>query len=243
MKKSEFREFVKEMFIDLIRKDGEVREIVLEFVQENSNLIIESKSPDEPQEPADPNLYDKLVLIASGQKKKLIYEGRKVEAPNYGVGFKSGDLITEWADKAYSKIGGEWMEKSHSSGLSHENISALTSLLGGDAPQGAHLLGIAKSGNEEALKEAIRSHVPTQMLDENFQPTNIDMTDLLADTARTTLQGFPAAHPEGDGGGLAGNAVTRSREAFSGTPEQVFGQQSANNWASLAFSGADPGGE
>lgn len=242
MKKSEFREFVKEMFIDLIHRDDDVREIVLEFVQENSNLMVESKVS-EPQEPANPDLYDKLVLIASGQEKKLIHEGKKVETPNYGVGFKSGKKITEWADKAYSKVGGEWMTAAKRGSSSHENIAALTSMFGGEAPQGAQLLGIAKAGNEQALKEAIRSTVPTQVLDENFQPTNVDMTDILADTARTTLQGFPASHPEGDGGGLAGNAGIKGQEAFAGTPEQVFGQASAGNWASLAFSGMDPGGE
>jgi len=250
MKKSEFREFVKEMFIDLIQSDGEVRDIVLEFVQENSGLIVESQQQiSVPKEPADPDLYDKLVLLASGQEKRLIHEGRKLEAPNYGVGFKSGNKIKEWASKAYSKAGGEWISGMRQS--SPENIAALTSMFsdgGSSGMQGTRLAGMAQAGNSIQLKNAIRSSVDTRLLDENFNPTNVDMTDILADTARTTLQGFPSSHPEeGSGGGLSAAASMNAKEGFAGTPEQAFGvvanEAMAGSWAHLAFSGMDPSGE
>ena len=251
MKKSEFREFVKEMFIDLIRRDDEVRGIVLEFVQENSELLVEVKGPSVPQEPKDAELYDKIVLVASGQEKKFLYEGKNIKTPNYGVGFKSGKQIKEWSDKIYSKIGGQWVDAQQQSGQhqsNHENIAALQSMFGGagEGEQGSRLLGVAKTGNDVALKEAIRSSVSTKLLDENFQPTNVDMADILADTAKTTLQSFPSAHGDGTGGGnsaLSATSGMNAREAFTGTPEQAFGNAAVGNWAALAFSGMEPGGE
>ena len=241
MKKSEFREFVKEMFIDLIHHDDEVKDIVLEFVQENTNILSESKKASVPKEPADPELYDQLVLVASGQKEKFLYEGKSVTSPNYGVGFKSGKQIKEWANKAYSKVGGKW-DAIVDNSSSAENVAALAEMFGGTdgGSQGARLLGVASTGNERALQEAIRLAVPTQALDENLEPTGMDMTSILADTARTTLKNFPASHGgAGAGGALSASAGVKEQESFSGTPEQAFGTKAVGNWASLAFSGMD----
>lgn len=236
MKRSQFKELIKEMFIDLINNDDEMRDIVLEFVKENSNVLVESLSPQEQvkKEPADPELYDKLMLIASGQQKRMNYNGKTVQTPNYGVGFKSGKMIQEWANKQYSNVGGEWISGQRAA--NPESIAALASMfVGADSAQGAEIAGVARTGNSAAIRDTIRSKMSTEILDENFQPAG-DITDLLVDTAQTTLQHFPSTHEGGNGAGAGAG-----REAFAGTPEQAFGSQVAGNWATLAFSGMDSG--
>jgi len=239
MRKSDFREFVKEMFIDLIENDQEVRDIVMEFVQKNGSVISESVQ----KEPVDPDLYDKLMLIASGQEKKFIYEGKVVKSPNYGNGFKSGKNIKEWADKAYSKIGGKWGVKSgnsigDSTGIRGDTLSFLGAMgAGGD---GGNLKNIGSAGNDKIIRESIVNSGRGAMmgLDENgqFDPSrSIDISSLLVDTAKTTLQNFPSSHEMG-----TASATGAGQEAFRGAPEEVF-KESAGNWAALAFQGMDVG--
>jgi hypothetical protein len=238
MKKSEFREFVKEMFIELMENDEEVREIVLEFVQQNTNVLTESKITKEPE---DPELYDKLMMIASGQEKKLVHEGKIIRSPNYGNGFKSGKHIKEWATKTYSDIGGGWIAERHLSesenfGVRNDTLSFLSSMGGSD---NGSLRNIASLGNDKFIKENIIKTGRNQMmaLDEhgNFDPgKNIDISDVLVDTAKTTLQRFPTSHDKKI------NTGPSSQESFQGTPEQVFGE-SAGNWAALAFQGMNLG--
>lgn len=72
-----------------------------------------------------------------------------------------------------------------------------------------------------ALKEAIRAE----------SGGNAIMAAIFSDTARTTL---PSMLANGDNG--AGAAVSpMQQEQFNGTPEQVFGEDSAGRWANLAF--------
>ena len=239
MKKSVFREFVKEMFIDLIENDEEVREIVLEFVQENKNVLIESSQV--VKEPANPELYDKLMLIASGQEKKLVHEGKMIKTPNYGNGFKSGKHIKEWANSTYNKIGGKWENRSasvgmNSSGVRNDTFSFLSAMGDGSG----ELKNVASLGDDRVIRESIVKSGRGNMmaLDENgqFDPDkSVDISSLLVDTAKTTLQSFPSSHDVGASTSAGGN-----REAFQGAPEQVFGE-SAGNWAALAFQGMDLG--
>lgn len=242
MKKSEFREFVKEMFIDLINNDDETKEIVLEFIKENSGLIVESTQRQVIKEPEDPDLYDKLVLIASGQEKKIIFEGKKIETPNYGVGFKNKKRITEWTDRVYAKVGGKWRESANNDalGVNNDTMSFLSAIGGAG---GHDIRSVAKSSNDNALKESIiksgRGSSMGLTEDGKFDPNqSIDISDILADTAKTTLQSFPSSH---EGTGLS-NMNIKHRESFSGTPEQAFGA-AAGNWASLAFNGMNVDGE
>lgn len=59
------------------------------------------------------------------------------------------------------------------------------------------------------------------------------MQSIFADTAKTTLA-TQAAHGDVDvGGNCAQGPVLQ--EQFSGTPEQVFGEEAASVWAHLAF--------
>lgn len=238
MKKAEFREWVKEMFIDLVYNDDEVRDVVLEFVKENSSLLIES-SQDIPKEPVDPELYDTLLLVASGKTKKVSHNGHTIKTPNYGTGFKSGKMIKEWANKAYSKLGGQW-QKAYDNTRANDMLSFLSAMDGGS---GNDLRTLAGTGNEHILKENIVKSGRGQMMalteDGQFDPNNsVDISGILADTAKTTLQSFPTAHDSE--GGTTG--VGAQSEAFSGTPEQAFGS-SANMWAHLAFNGMDTGSE
>lgn len=67
------------------------------------------------------------------------------------------------------------------------------------------------------------------------------MESIFADTARTTLpaqlaHGDVGALPQPDGSVSSGAPQGPSQqEQFNGTPEQVFGEESASRWASLAF--------
>lgn len=58
------------------------------------------------------------------------------------------------------------------------------------------------------------------------------MESIFADTARTTL---PTQMAHGDSGhGAAAGGLTQ-QEQFNGSPEQVFGEDTASRWANLAF--------
>lgn len=79
----------------------------------------------------------------------------------------------------------------------------------------------------DALKQAIKQNAGGNPI----------MESIFADTARTTL---PAQLAHGDVGALpsAGGAAPQGpvqEEKFNGTPEQVFGEDTASRWASLAF--------
>lgn len=60
---------------------------------------------------------------------------------------------------------------------------------------------------------------------------NSIMESILADTARTTLPSM-----------LSNDSVAApaAQEQFTGTPEEVFGEESASRWASLAFMDGSP---
>jgi hypothetical protein len=241
MKKSEFKEFVKEMFLELIENDEEVREVILEFAQKNLGMISESKQL--PKEPSDPELYDKLMLIASGQESKMIYEGKTIKTPNYGTGFKSSKHIKEWTNGIYSKIGGKWSTSNSNlqqNGVSNDTLSFLSAM--GGAQGGADIRNVGSSGNDKLIMETIRraGHGTTIGVDENGNIDSgraIDITSILADTARTTSQNFPSSH---EGGAQAASRMAGGQESFQGAPEKVFAE-SAGNWAALAFHGMGSG--
>lgn len=76
-----------------------------------------------------------------------------------------------------------------------------------------------KQQTPSPLKEAIRREAGGNKL----------MESIFADTAATTMMA------SGDGsGGAPAHALTQ-QEQFNGNPEQVFGEESAGRWASLAF--------
>lgn len=70
---------------------------------------------------------------------------------------------------------------------------------------------------------------------------NSIMEEIFAHTAATTLQD-QAAHGDSSAQPAASSESASSRlvmqEQINGTPEQVFGEESASRWADLAFMGA-----
>lgn len=86
---------------------------------------------------------------------------------------------------------------------------------------------------------------PTEMLRDQIKANsggNPIMASILADTAMTTLPKLvgdrslgSAALAEGGGGGGSGGQGIAQVEQINGTPEQVFGEETASRWADLAF--------
>lgn len=83
----------------------------------------------------------------------------------------------------------------------------------------------------DALKQAIKQNAGGNPI----------MESIFADTARTTLpaqlaHGDVGSLPQADGSMSTGAPQGPSQqEQFNGSPEQVFGEESASRWASLAF--------
>lgn len=83
----------------------------------------------------------------------------------------------------------------------------------------------------DALKRAIKQNAGGNPI----------MESIFADTARTTLpaqlaHGDVGALPQPDGSMSSGAPQgPAQQEQFNGSPEQVFGEESASRWASLAF--------
>lgn len=65
------------------------------------------------------------------------------------------------------------------------------------------------------------------------------MESIFADTARTTLASQLAhgdvGSPPGGGTSVSSAPGVSQQEQFTGTPEQVFGEESTSRWANLAF--------
>lgn len=82
-------------------------------------------------------------------------------------------------------------------------------------------------GANAALRESIKRNAGGNSI----------MESIFADTAMTTLQS-QLAHGDSGGAPVEGTAkpsgVTQ-QEQFSGTPEQMFGEETASRWADLAF--------
>lgn len=77
-----------------------------------------------------------------------------------------------------------------------------------------------------ALKEAIKREAGGNPI----------MEAIFADTARTTL---PAMMASPDPNSTSAPPLSQ-QEQFHGSPEQVFGEESASRWANLAFMDAPP---
>lgn len=88
------------------------------------------------------------------------------------------------------------------------------------------------------LDTPIGSRTPTSALKDAIKREaggNPIMESIFADTARTTL---PSQLAAGDTGGMGGGVAPTGpaqEEKFNGTPEQVFGEETASRWADLAF--------
>lgn len=80
-----------------------------------------------------------------------------------------------------------------------------------------------------ALKEAIKKEAGGNRL----------MESIFSDTARTTMK-EQASYGDSGPGGSTGGAMIAQQEQFRGSPEEVFGEDTASNWAALAFGPSGP---
>lgn len=242
MKRSEFRALINECILDAFENNSQVKQLVLEAVtpilveavKQQSALLAESKQPDVPKEPTNPELYDKLMMVAQGQTKGFKYEGRAVNTPNYGNGYKSGKAIKEWTEKVYSRVGGEW--ESVSKSPNKGNISALHDMMGGlEGFEGGGGGVFTNAGDDTMLREELqraglggtRSSLSSEEGQEGSQ--RIDITDILMDTAKTTLLEQDARSGIGPVSDGASMVVATS------TPEELFGEEATSQWADMAF--------
>ncbi len=98
--------------------------------------------------------------------------------------------------------------------------------------------GRARQDYDPRLDTPIGSRTPTTALKDAIKREaggNPIMESIFADTARTTL---PSQLAAGDTGGMGGGVAPTGpaqEEKFVGTPEQVFGEETASRWADLAF--------
>lgn len=98
-----------------------------------------------------------------------------------------------------------------------------------------------KQDYDPRLDTPIGNRTPTMALKDAIKREaggNPIMESIFADTARTTL---PSQLAAGDSGGTGGGVAPigpAQKEKFAGTPEQVFGEETASRWADLAFMNA-----
>jgi hypothetical protein len=240
----ELKDLIEGTLLELLYESEEVQDLVVEIVKRNPEMLAESiGTKNIPKEPENAELYDNLLLIAQGKVPKLNHEGKVVSAPNYGVGFKSGKKIKEWTNKAYSKLGGKWgtvAQLNGKTGVNDDTISFLSLIGDGEsAGGGAAIRAAAQMGNDKILREQIigAGNRTMMMLNENGDfdaEKEMDISDLLMDTAKTTLKNFPTSHREGNQGTHPADAA--AAVVAESTPEELFGE-SANSWAHVAFDG------
>ena len=210
--------------------------MLMEMMQTQAGVLAEAVQQKQsavpvPMEPADPELYDKLMLVASGRAAGMKYNGKRVKSPNHGNGFKSGKMIKEWTEKVYSKVGGDWVDPTPKP-PNQTNLAALHSLMGGvlEDEGGTQLVETVASGNDNALREEIqRAGLGSSRASlASDDQSRIDITDLLMDTAKTTL----IEQESKSGIGPVSDAA--SMTVATSTPEELFGE-AASGWANMAF--------
>lgn len=64
-------------------------------------------------EPTDPGLWAKVQALAKGEQKSMTHDGKTIEGPNDGAGFKvfPSAYANGWASKTYGDLGGGWKKK------------------------------------------------------------------------------------------------------------------------------------
>lgn len=242
MRASEFRELIKETFLYLLEEDEEFQNEVSDKLQ-RLGVLSESTG----KNPTNLDLFDNLKLLAEGKISQMSISGKRIKSPKL-----KGSRSKKWAMKAYEKYGGKWLGEGEvaPSDINHDTERASNTLefmneaFGGNSNEGVNdgssILSAGSSNNSQILKEAIDG-IPTMMkagiafdtLEEGVSES-VDMTEILMDTARTTLQTQPMSHNS--------NMMTppdaASMVVAEKTPDQLFGTEMANStWAKLAFNG------
>lgn len=222
MKTSEFTELIKNSLMKLLSEDDDVQKALYECVK--GEMVINENVN---KEPAEPDLYDQLALVASGKKTSFNYNGKTIKSPNHGVGYKGKKMIVEWTNKQYTKMGGEWKH-----GGKENNVSILKNLGGAlfdESEPESHV-------DEGVLREDIKRKLGYNTVIKG-NDGEVDMTDLLTDTFKTTYQKFPKSHETTSP--MSAPASSHAAIVQEHTPEELFGDDSSNRWAHIAFSGIE----
>lgn len=99
------------------------------------------KTSSSENEPTNQKLWDKVVRLTKGEVKSISHNGRTVEGPNEGAGFKiyPSAYANGWAARVYKDLGGGWRKgKKADFDGSYMMIQHLTALV----DQSDYLLGI-----------------------------------------------------------------------------------------------------
>jgi hypothetical protein len=140
----------------------------------------------------------------------------------------------------------------------NEGLGGSTLAVGTGAPTLAARTAITDASRRPAVSEGKRRpYNPNPALDEPVRPRNVPpasalaeavkfsaggnpiMADILADTAATTFQTIGGTLVAGGGPEPSKGPV--AMEQIVGTPEEVFGSDTAGKWADLAFNTPRPG--
>lgn len=230
MKAGVMKMLIRETLLEMLTNDVEVMNLLEGFVKSQASALVESakSTPSiENSKPKNTELWDSLLEVASGEKESISYNGKRVKAPMHGAGFQSGNKIKMWTSTAYTKLGGEWIEKTNNNSTSSRNNIELSPFM--------------KEEINSITKDGIRN------IDERGNvigsvPPDV-MSDILADTARTTLkEQNSAGHYKNEG---SVPMPSKSFDVFnaivkeSNNLEDIFSDRananSNSSWASLAF--------
>lgn len=217
MKRREFKEYVKLMMLEVLQEE-DFQEELFEVISSNMGVIKESAN----SKPADVDLWENLSLIASGKLPFFKKNGKKIQAPSRVKNKK------QWINEQYRSLGGKFIgetsfaPQSGGNSLNNDTMEFLRAMGGADGETGTL--------TEDSIRSKGISSVP--VLDENLNIVpgqTIDLTDIMMDTARTTLvEQDNASNTPIQASDKADLIVSQS------DPSELFAE-SAGKWEDLAF--------
>ena len=104
----------------LVREAGEILNIqkdsIYERDQENLRAEAEKKKrsrKSSENKPTNPSLWQRIQNLVSGDTKSINVDGKRIEGPNDGKGFKvhPSAYSNGWASALYGRLGGGWRKK------------------------------------------------------------------------------------------------------------------------------------
>lgn len=214
---------LKECMIDLLQNDWEVRNALFETLQ----TPIPPKPHIDYSDPTNPTLWDELVLLAQNKINKVSFNGKKVVVPNHEIGYKSPEMIKEWASKAYTKLGASWDKKNKhnpSNGLLMQEMYTPARSDGGMDRISDFFGAMAfKDGNSVVSMADIARDSMRTVQDQANHGHNNSITEVMS-YGDYDSQEESYSNEERDE--LRINNIPKSEEAVAG---------GYNNWAKLAF--------
>lgn len=159
--------------------------------------------------PTDPELWEDVQAITKGEKAYFMHDGKRIEGPNDGEGFKKfpSAYANGWAAKKYDELGGGWKKKKDKK--ASFNKEAIISIYNarpqpkdhGDwTLEGEHGLLSSLTGYEWALvNDMHRSEEKIQVKGKSEKKKYYFRNYALAEGAVTELQGADYLGEEEDG--------------------------------------------